>query len=174
MTYLLLKFEGTNILEYLPQLIRNGQYRVVGNYLKEEDALVAGFYALRQNIKEREIDVWFEVVNELGVFNEYPGVYADPGHLQSGIINDQMRQDMLSSEFDNIRSLFSAERRGAFSIRFIEESAGIPAKTLDHLIAGRRVIPDKHLLALMRTLYKLNIGYIPTIHFASNVSDIQI
>lgn len=70
-----------------------------------------------------------------------------------------MEQELLT-----LRMFFSNRRRRCFSISAIEREACIPAKTLEHFLAGRRSLNGSHVVALVSVLK--GFGYISTLfHF---------
>lgn len=65
----------------------------------------------------------------------------------------------MNSELQNIKTFFTERRKRCLSVKRLEEEAGIPAKTLDNFLAGRRLMNASHLDKLIPVL--VDFGYRP-------------
>lgn len=61
-------------------------------------------------------------------------------------------------EIDSIKAYFNESRLHLLNIKGINEAAGLPPKTLDHFIAGRRSLNEEHIKKLLPVLERL--GYV--------------
>jgi len=67
----------------------------------------------------------------------------------------------MNSELTSIHQFFTERRRRCLSVKSIEKEAGIPAKTLDHFLSGRRqTISFENIDKLIPVL--VDFGYKPT------------
>lgn len=70
------------------------------------------------------------------------------------VINSVLSKiDNWKKEANNIKSYFNERRLKCLSVKSIEEEAGLPLKTLDHFLAGRRELPGhavEKLLPILR------------------------
>ena len=65
----------------------------------------------------------------------------------------------MNSELDNIRSFFTERRYKCLKISAIEKEAGIPAKSLDHFLTGRRSFNHENIDKLIPVL--VDFGFKP-------------
>ena len=65
----------------------------------------------------------------------------------------------MNSELQNIQQFFTERRKRCLSVKRLEEEAQIPVKSLDHFIAGRRLLNLEHLNKLISVL--VDFGYKP-------------
>ena len=63
------------------------------------------------------------------------------------------------TEIENIRFFFTERRLRCLSVRRIEREAGVPDKTLDHFLNGRRVLNQIQTNKLIIIL--IDFGYKP-------------
>ena len=63
------------------------------------------------------------------------------------------------TELENIKLFFTERRSRCLSVRMIEREAGVPDKTLDHFLKGRRVLNPIQLDKLIPVL--VDFGYKP-------------
>ena len=63
------------------------------------------------------------------------------------------------TELENIKLFFTERRLRCLSVRMIEREAGVPDKTLDHFLKGRRILNPIHLDKLIPVL--VDFGYKP-------------
>jgi len=59
----------------------------------------------------------------------------------------------------NIKDFFTGRRQRCLSVKRLEEEAGLPAKTLDHFLAGRRLLNTDAVDKLIPVL--VDFGYKP-------------
>lgn len=65
----------------------------------------------------------------------------------------------MNAELQNIKEFFTERRKRCLSVKRLEEEAQIPVKSLDHFIAGRRLLNLEHLNKLIPVL--VDFGYKP-------------
>lgn len=65
----------------------------------------------------------------------------------------------MNSELQNIKEYFNRRRRLCIRVTKVEKEAEIPAKTLEHFLAGRRLLSAEHLEKLIPVL--VDFGYKP-------------
>ena len=65
----------------------------------------------------------------------------------------------MNIELKNIQQFFTERRLRCLSVRMIEREAGVPNKTLDHFLKGRRVLNPIQLDKLIPVL--VDFGYKP-------------
>ena len=65
----------------------------------------------------------------------------------------------MNKELKNIQNFFTDRRKRCLSVKRIEEEAEIPAKTLSHFLAGRRMISAENVDKLIPIL--VAFGYKP-------------
>jgi hypothetical protein len=58
----------------------------------------------------------------------------------------------MSNELKNIKAFFTERRQRCLSFTRLEEEAGVPPKTLDHFLAGRRLLNTKAVNKLVPVL----------------------
>jgi len=63
------------------------------------------------------------------------------------------------SQLANIKEFFTERRQRCLSVKRLEEEAGLPAKTLDHFLAGRRLLNADAIDKLIPIL--VDFGYKP-------------
>lgn len=63
----------------------------------------------------------------------------------------------MTNELKNIQKFFTDRRKRCLSVKRIEEEAEIPAKTLSHFLAGRRMISAENVDKLIPIL--VDLGY---------------
>lgn len=65
----------------------------------------------------------------------------------------------MTTELKNIQNFFTERRLRCLSVKRLEEEAGLPAKTLDHFLKGRRLLSPNHIDKLIPVL--VDFGYNP-------------
>ena len=65
----------------------------------------------------------------------------------------------MTNDLKNIQNFFTDRRKRCLSVKRLEEEADLPAKTLDHFLAGRRQLSADHLDKLVPIL--VDFGYRP-------------
>jgi len=65
----------------------------------------------------------------------------------------------MTAELTNIKEFFTERRQRCLSVKRLEEEAGLPAKTLDHFLAGRRSLNADAIGKLVPVL--IDFGYKP-------------
>ncbi len=65
----------------------------------------------------------------------------------------------MNKELINIKDFFTPRRKRCLSVQRIEKEAGIPLKSLDNFLSGRRLLNLEHLNKLVPVL--VDFGYQP-------------
>ena len=159
--YYVLKLGKTSVsfTQQLPAMLAVGAFEVVGEYEILDDAYEAHVALMLTNLREKVTGVHYEIADETGKVNDFPGVYANRETLKGLAVGAHIEADHIAQEVERIKLFFTPEQRELSPIRAIEKLAGLPLKTLDHLLSGRRGLPPEHLQSLLKVLIK--VGYAP-------------
>lgn len=161
--YYLLKLSKTSVsfTQQLPAMLAVGAFEVVGEYETIDDAYQANVALVITNLRNKITGIHYEISDENGKVNDFPGVYANQETLKGLAYHAHIQADHIAQEIERIKLFFTSEQKELSPIRAIEKQAGLPLKTLDHLLSGRRGLPPEHLQSLLKVLIK--VGYTPPI-----------
>lgn len=159
--YYLLKLDKTSVsfVQQLPAMLIVGAFEVIGEYETLDEAQQANVALLITNLRQQITGIHYEICDGTGKVNDFPGVYANRETLKGLSFVAHSKADIIAQEIDRIKLFFTPEQKELSPIRAIEKQSGLPLKTLDHLLSGRRGLPPEHLQSLLKVLIK--VGYTP-------------